>query len=295
MSKILLIGPTTRDIIKCDGKIVSENLGGTVYYAAAALAAIGESCRVLTCCSSADRNLLTKHFNLPGVSVDLILSKLTMQYENETFSDLPNMRNMRVLAVSDPFSENLLVDELYDAIHLGPLLNSDISLAFVQRCRVLTPLLTLDAQGILRELSSIGTLPPIPLTLTLSPRGEGKISDCHKILALIDIVKFSEEEAAFFAGTSDMRKAALIISDYGPREVVITLGDKGSLIYCKGDYYKTPASPVVKVIDTTGCGDTFMAAYLSSRLKGKCIDVAAEFANKVAAIKAQIMGSIKSL
>lgn len=282
MAKILLIGPTTKDIIRIDGKIVAENYGGTAAYAAATLAAIGESCRVLTCCALADRNSLTKHFSLPGVSVDLIFSKQTMQYENAMFSHDANRREQRVLAVSDPFSDLHLGDERYDVLHLGPLLNSDFDLVFVRKCRVLTSILSLDAQGFIRGLSCD------VVHLNLWP-------ECRTILALVDIVKFSEEEAVFFAGTSDMRKAALMIAEYGPREVVITLGDRGSLIYSNGEYDETPAAFVTKVVDTTGCGDTFMAAYLAMRLKGKQIAESAQFANQVAAIKVQIMGPIKSL
>ena len=54
----------------------------------------------------------------------------------------------------------------------------------------------------------------------------------------------------------------------GVKEVLLTLGDKGSLIYVDERFYEIPAYPVENVADATGCGDTYMAGYLYMRKRG---------------------------
>lgn len=64
---------------------------------------------------------------------------------------------------------------------------------------------------------------------------------------------------------SDPYDAAVKLADWGVKEVLLTLGDKGSLIYVDERFYEIPAYPVENVADATGCGDTYMAGYLYMR------------------------------
>lgn len=54
---------------------------------------------------------------------------------------------------------------------------------------------------------------------------------------------------------------------------IVTLGAAGSLALGEGDRIVRPAAPVEKVVDTTGAGDTFAAAFLSEYVRSR--DVAA--------------------
>ena len=51
------------------------------------------------------------------------------------------------------------------------------------------------------------------------------------------------------------------------KEVLLTLGDKGSLIYAKGQFHEIPAYSALQIVDATGCGDTYMVGYLYMRTK----------------------------
>lgn len=74
------------------------------------------------------------------------------------------------------------------------------------------------------------------------------------------------------------------------RNVVITLGTKGSYISCKeGNFYVD--SHKVKAADTTGAGDSYCAAFVCGILEGKSYKEAGEFASKVSAIKVTRMGA----
>ncbi|HEY6952888.1 MAG TPA: carbohydrate kinase, partial [Bacteroidota bacterium] len=86
------------------------------------------------------------------------------------------------------------------------------------------------------------------------------------------IVRLNDEEAAFFAHTHNLELAAGKIRKMGPRLVVITLGSRGC-------YFQTATLSGfvdgfrVRAVDTTGCGDGFLAGLLHGLLRlGKTLD-----------------------
>ncbi len=83
---------------------------------------------------------------------------------------------------------------------------------------------------------------------------ESAVKTYKKILAVADIVKFSEDEVETF--TEDYVN---ILTD---KLVLITLGKEGSEWRYKGKRNRIPAI-TVKPIDTTGAGDAFFAGALS--------------------------------
>lgn len=76
-------------------------------------------------------------------------------------------------------------------------------------------------------------------------------------------------------------------------EIIITNGSKGSRIIGETEI-KIDAIPSDNVVDTTGCGDTFMAAYIVLKLEGYTSVQAANFASQIASEKTQYKGPYKS-
>ena len=62
----------------------------------------------------------------------------------------------------------------------------------------------------------------------------------------------------------------------------MTLGEQGSVTYHKGKEYRTPAVKVDKVVDTTGCGDSYHAGFVCSYLCDKDINKAMEKGAEIA-------------
>ena len=60
-------------------------------------------------------------------------------------------------------------------------------------------------------------------------------------LKYIHILKANEAEMEVLTGCSEPHEAALLIADWGVKEVLLTLGDKGSLIYAQGEFHEIPA------------------------------------------------------
>lgn len=86
-------------------------------------------------------------------------------------------------------------------------------------------------------------------------------------LAQADIVKISDEEVEFLWGKiSEQEAAEKLISEYGVRLAMITLGPKGA--YLATQHTAAMAfCPSVKPIDTTGAGDIFGGSAVSQVLK----------------------------
>ena len=80
-----------------------------------------------------------------------------------------------------------------------------------------------------------------------------------KALKYIDILKVNEHEAEVLTGFKDPEKAAKQLAQWGVKEVLLTLGSLGSLIYAEGKFYKIPAYAPKEVVDATGCGDTYVS------------------------------------
>ena len=210
-----------------------------------------------------------------GIQVEVLPSKKTVYFEN-TYGENQDNRTQRVLAKADPFTVEELKNEKAHIFHLGSLLSDDFSLDVV-KFLANRGILAVDAQGYLREV-----------------RGEKVYSidwkDKKEALKYIHILKVNEEEAQVLTGFKDPRKAARQLAEWGVKEVLLTLGSEGSLIYAEGVFYKIPAYPPKEIVDATGCGDTYATGYLYMRNKGASYEEAGCFAAAMSTIKLEHTG-----
>ena len=122
-----------------------------------------------------------------------------------------------------------------------------------------------------------------------------------KLCEKVTILKVSDEELQFLTGTTDFDEAVKVLPMKKGALVFVTLGRAGSSVYRDGSKLSQVPGFSVKVVETTGCGDCFMAATLA-QLAGKSIAQLAEttadelasvmrFANAAAAIVATRVGA----
>ena len=94
------------------------------------------------------------------------------------------------------------------------------------------------------------------------------LNDLRDTLPLIDYIFPNEKEAAYYTGQQDLRSMAEVILGYGVKNVVIKAGEEGCLAANADGFFTVPAVPV-KVLDTTGAGDNFVAGFISGLLSGR--------------------------
>jgi ribokinase len=80
----------------------------------------------------------------------------------------------------------------------------------------------------------------------------------------------------------------------GPKRVVMTLGQKGSLGWEGGEQVRMKAFPV-KAADTTGAGDVYHGGYIYGLLQGWTMKECMRFASAVAALKCREIGARKGI
>ena len=112
----------------------------------------------------------------------------------------------------------------------------------------------------------------------------------EEALKYIHFLKANEHEMEVLTGHDDVVGAALKMYEWGVKEVLITLGSLGSVIYDGKTFHKIPAYKPREVVDATGCGDTYMTGYLYQRAKGASIDEAGRFAAAMSTIKIEASG-----
>ena len=114
------------------------------------------------------------------------------------------------------------------------------------------------------------------------------------LLKYCDVVMLNELEVRKLSGVDDPLKGAGKVMNYGPDTVVVKRGGKGAMVLTKeGKIYSCKAFKV-KVVDTTGAGDSFAGGFLSSLIRGEGLDEALRFANAVAALKVTRRGARSS-
>ncbi len=108
----------------------------------------------------------------------------------------------------------------------------------------------------------------------------------RQVLAATDIV-FIDADAL---GTDDYAPAAQELHAAGPKLVIITLGAQGALA-CDGPEIARCPAFAVPVVDTTGAGDCFAAAFLTAYLRQFPLNQALLYAQAAAALSIQGHGA----
>lgn len=100
---------------------------------------------------------------------------------------------------------------------------------------------------------------------------------CQIIGEKVDILFCNEKEATLFTATSCLTDAKEILKNYS-KTFIITMGEKGSLIYNGKDFLHIPAYPAI-VVDTVGAGDVFAGSFLYGITHGFSYFEAGDLAN----------------
>jgi len=145
-----------------------------------------------------------------------------------------------------------------------------------------------DADKILRHAKEAGC------TTSMDATGNEKLLNYASIERTLDYVDYfmpSYREAKHFSGETDPRRMSeFFLRQTGVKTVVIKLGEKGCYV---NDGISDLTSPAydVKVVDTTGAGDSFVGGFLTGLLHGRDVEACAQLANAVAAYNSQFAGA----
>jgi len=133
---------------------------------------------------------------------------------------------------------------------------------------------------------------------------ETYLNRIRRLAEKVNVLKLSDEELSYLTGIDDPGRAIRALRVSAGALVIITLGGQGAEIYRDSERLVSVPGFSVKVVETTGCGDSFMAATLA-KLAGKTpkeiaglgpaqLEPIARFANAAAAIVATRYGAAEA-
>lgn len=268
------IGHITLDKVVTPQKTVHMP-GGTSFYCSHAIRHLHGIEYALIASLAESELAVVDDLKSKGVAVNVALSRKSVYFEN-VYGENQDDRSQRVLAKADPFTIDKVRDVDAKIFFLGALLADDFSLEFVRELSK-KGLIAIDSQGYLRKVEGEDVF---------AIDWENK----REFLKYVHFLKVNEMELEVLTGETDIQKASKLLFDWGVREVVVTLGSMGSVIYDGKDFYPIPAYLPTAVVDATGCGDTYMTGYLYKRVKNaNCIE-AGKFGAAMATIKIETTG-----
>jgi sugar/nucleoside kinase (ribokinase family) len=93
------------------------------------------------------------------------------------------------------------------------------------------------------------------------------LDDLLKLLKKVDLFVLNDSEAKLLTKDDNVISAIRKIHKLGPKNVIVKKGEHGAILSMSGELFVAPAYPLMKVVDPTGAGDTFLGGligYLAS-------------------------------
>lgn len=260
---LVAIGPVTKDLIVIGGE-KSFKVGGATYYQSFVFEEFFKDYLAVVNCE--DEILIEDFPDLDKVRVikkddtHFFINDYPNINDRDTRLQLSNFADIPILP-SD--LEEILPDEI-DGFVINPLNRHDFPAETIEYLKGFGVPMFLSIQGFLRH-------PDI------------KANDNYTI-KLDDFDELSDILSGVSSIFMDEAEANIIGVDFDVDEIIITNGSHGSRIMGDGEI-RIDAVGCDNVVDTTGCGDTYMASYVTQKLLMKSSKTAGEFASRIASEK----------
>ncbi len=255
---ITAIGNPVYDYIKTrktqpKGRILS----GCSTNAALALAKMGEQVRLIGAVGDDYKEKFIDDLSHFSIEHEIVPSKQTGGFSLIYYDDY-GRRTLDLLGRADKIGR---IDPLLyadsKAVLIGPILG-EVSFDNIREIRRnFSGLFFCDPQGLLRGADDGGRI------------HHEKVAGIEEVIGQFDIVKPNELEGEILTGIDcreDPYEAARIIKSWGPKVVIVTLAELGSLVY-DGQEFIDIAPYEVDLVDATGSGDVYMAGFTFEYLK----------------------------
>lgn len=247
---IVIFGNYTKDtIITTSGTRYLD--GGGFNYGAHAARMLGLKVAAVTRLNKEDIRVVEKLQSIGIYVFPFFTPSSTHMVLDYPTSD-PDDRILRSPASAGSFTPDQFYDLEAKAFLMNGSIRGEIPLDVVEYLRKKDSILVADLQGFIRVVEP-------DFTLVHAPWPEKE-----KYLSLVDVLKTDAVEAESLTGEKDIKKAAEIIADLGPKEVVLTHRD-GILVLANGEFHEAKFHNK-SLIGRSGRGDTCIASYMAKRL-----------------------------
>lgn len=275
-----VIGPVARDINAVGDTEYPPQPGGAAYYSTMVYLALGLRVAVVTRVAPADEAPLLDELRALGVTVVNLPTAVSTTFRNIYDPADPDARRQRVDAIAAPIRAADLPALDARIWQIGPLTRREGDLGLIAACARRGGLVAMDVQGFTREVVGGRVTPAAP-------------ARSLRALRRLDVLKADDAELLSYTGAPDIDGGARRLHEAGVSEILVTYASRGSTVFGRGGRIEIAAVPPRRHVDPTGCGDTYLAAYLVRRLTSDDLCDCAEFAAAVASLKIEQRGPFR--
>mgnify|MGYP000203346715 FL=1 len=275
MFDVCVIGQIVKDYNYLKGKKYPPKIsaGGTGYYSTYTYYNLGLKTAVVTSFNKNDKYLLSRQFD----NIKIINNNNATSTEFRNYYRLgdKNYRKQEATYNNRPVKNKIPKAKIY---HFGPLVPNDINYILYKKIKKRKGLKILDVQGLTRDIKNQIIINQINPSI-------------KKLLKGFDVLKCDTRELFLIKDYKKKESIVNYLFDLGISEIIVTKGFFGSTIYSK-EKDRTVIPPFIpnKIVDTTGCGDTYAAIYAFARYKGYSIYHAGLLASAGSGIKTEKTG-----
>ena len=272
---VALLGHYTKDtIVSASGMRIVD--GGAFNYGAHVTVRMGLKVAAVTRLAKEDRHVADELTRL-GVDVFARFTPESTCLRIEYPTSNPDERVIYVTSSAGAFTTTEVESLEARAVIIGASMRGEVGLDVVEALKNKKTLIAADVQGFVR----------------VARHGKLVYEDWpekRKILACVDVLKTDAVEAKMLTNESDIKVAARILSEMGPREIVLTHRE-GVLVRADSRYYEEGFFPQ-ELVGRSGRGDTCVAAYVAKRLTS-APDEATFWAAAVTSLKMEAEGPFR--
>ena len=127
----------------------------------------------------------------------------------------------------------------------------------------------------------------------IGPRASA-VEEVRRLLPFVDYFMPSAAEAAILSGTEVLEDAAKQFLAMGAKACIIKNGRSGAYVWMNGEHHVVPAF-AINPKDTTSCGDSFCAGFITALDRGWAPLDACRFANMTAGLVAEDLCTLGAL
>jgi sugar/nucleoside kinase (ribokinase family) len=245
MNKLLIVGTVAFDAIETPFGKTDKILGGAATY-------IGLSASNFENVDSAIVSVIGDDF--PKEHIDMLLAK------NINLSGLEKVQGGKTFFWSGKYHNDMntrdtLETQLNVLENFNPIVPEAYKDADIVMLGNLHPLVQL---GVINQMSK---KPKLIVLDTMNFWMDCALTELKQVIAKVDVITINDEEARQLSGEYSLVKAARVISEMGPKYVVIKKGEHGALLFNENKVFFAPALPLEEVFDPTGAGDTFAGGF----------------------------------
>ncbi|TET07046.1 MAG: hypothetical protein E3J86_14325 [Candidatus Thorarchaeota archaeon] len=111
----------------------------------------------------------------------------------------------------------------------------------------------------------------------------------EKTHCFLEIIQSNEQESFLITGEADPFLAAELLVEWASEICIITMGERGSLIYDGNDFHIIPPFNTNSV-DELGAGSVYLTGFVSQHLAGKMLSECGAYGSSLASVKVESNG-----